>query len=117
MQNNSDIIISNQLLSGYSNDTEVMTDAGWKLIKDINAGNDLVMSLNHENGCIEMVNVFDSVSNQVNNALYHFFIIEIWIFALQKIKKCIDILVKNVFLKHYRLLKLIVLGNRIYYHW
>lgn len=73
MQNNSDIIISNQLLSGYSNDTEVMTDAGWKLIKDINVGNDLVMSLNHENGCIEMVNVFDSVSNQVNNELYHFY--------------------------------------------
>jgi len=67
-----DIVVTNPPFSCYSSDTEVMTNHGWKLIKDIDINKDVIMSLNPENKQIEMVKAVDFISSPVNGELYHF---------------------------------------------
>lgn len=67
-----DIVVSNPPFSCYSSDTEVMTNHGWKLIKDVNIKEDIIMSLNPENKQIEMVKAINFISSPVNGELYHF---------------------------------------------
>ena len=68
----SDIVVTNPPFSCYSSDTEVMTNHGWKLIKDVNIDKDIIMSLNPDNKHIEMVKAVDFISSPVNGELYHF---------------------------------------------
>ena len=58
--------------SFYSKDTEVMTNHGWKLIKDVDIVNDVIMSLNIETNTIEMVIAVDVSCSSYNGELYHF---------------------------------------------
>ena len=44
-----DVVVTNPPFSCYSSDTEVMTNHGWKLIKDVDISKDIIMSLNPEN--------------------------------------------------------------------
>ena len=67
-----DIVVTNPPFSCYSSDTEVMTNHGWKLIKDVNIDKDIIMSLNPDNKHIEMVKAVDFISSPVNGELYHF---------------------------------------------
>ena len=67
-----DIVVTNPPFSCYSSDTEVMTNHGWKLIKNVNINEDIIMSLNPENKQIEMVKAIDFISSPVNGELYHF---------------------------------------------
>lgn len=67
-----DIVVTNPPFSCYSSDTEVMTNHGWKLIKNVNIDKDIIMSLNPENKQIEMVKAVDSISSPANGELYHF---------------------------------------------
>ena len=67
-----DIIVTNPPFSCYSSDTEVMTNNGWKYIKDVDINNDIIMSLNPETKEIEMVKAIDFISSPVNDELYHF---------------------------------------------
>ena len=67
-----DIVVTNPPFSCYSSDTEVMTNHGWKLIKDVNIDEDIIMSLNPVNKQIEMAKAVDFISSPVNGELYHF---------------------------------------------
>ena len=67
-----DVVVTNPPFSCYSSDTEVMTNHGWKLIKDVDISKDIIMSLNPENKQIEMVKAVDFISSPVNGKLYHF---------------------------------------------
>lgn len=68
----SDIVVTNPPFSCFSSDTEVMTNHGWKLIKEVDIKNDIIMSLNPDTKQIEMVKAVDFISSPVNGELYHF---------------------------------------------
>lgn len=67
-----DIVVTNPPFSCYSSDTEVMTDNGWKLIKDVDISKDIIMSLNPDTKNIEMVKAVDYIKNHVNGELYNY---------------------------------------------
>lgn len=67
-----DIVVTNPPFSCYSSDTEVMTDNGWKLIKDVDISKDIIMSLNPDTKNIEMVKAIDYIKNSVNGELYNY---------------------------------------------
>ena len=67
-----DIVVTNPPFSCYSSDTEVMTDNGWKLIKDVDISKDVIMSLNPDTKNIEMVKAVDYIKNPVNGELYNY---------------------------------------------
>ena len=67
-----DIVVTNPPFSCFSSDTEVMTNHGWKLIKNVDISKDIIMSLNPESKQIEMVKAVDFISSPVNGELYHF---------------------------------------------
>ena len=67
-----DIVVTNPPFSCYSADTEVMTDKGWELIKDVDISKDTIMSLNPDTKNIEMVKAVDFIKSPVNGELYHF---------------------------------------------
>ena len=67
-----DIVVTNPPFSCYSSDTEVMTDNGWKLIKDVDISKDIIMSLNPDTKNIEMVKAVDYIKNPVNGELYNY---------------------------------------------
>lgn len=58
--------------TSYSNDTEVMTNNGWKLIKDVDSQTDNVLSLNPETNLMEMDEVVDCNQISVTGYLHHF---------------------------------------------
>ncbi len=68
----SDIVVTNPPFSCYSSDTEVMTNNGWKLIKDVDISTDLIMSLNPDTHEIEFVKAVDFITSPVNGELYHY---------------------------------------------
>ena len=68
----SDMVVTNPPFSCFSSDTEVMTDKGWKLIKNVDIKNDIIMSLNPNTNEIEMVNAIDFIKNPVNGELYNY---------------------------------------------
>ena len=68
----SDIVVTNPPFSCYSSDTEVMTNNGWKLIKDVDISTDLIMSLNPDTHEIEFVKAVDFIESPVNGELYHY---------------------------------------------
>jgi hypothetical protein len=68
----SDIVVTNPPFSCYSSDTEVMTNNGWKLIKDVDISTDLIMSLNPNTHEIEFVRAVDFIKSPVNGELYHY---------------------------------------------
>lgn len=51
---------------GFSEDTEVKTDHGWKLVKDININTDHILSLNPKTHEIEYVNLIDKIDQPYN---------------------------------------------------
>ena len=57
---------------GFSEDTEVKTDHGWKLVKDININTDHILSLNPKTHEIEYVNLIDKIDQMYNGILLHF---------------------------------------------
>lgn len=67
-----DVVVTNPPFSCYSSDTEVMTDNGWKLIKDVDISKDIIMSLNPDTKNIEMVKAVDYIKNPVNGELYNY---------------------------------------------
>jgi hypothetical protein len=67
-----DIVVTNPPFSCYSADTEVMTDKGWKLIKDVDISKDIIMSLNPDTKNIEMAKAVDYIKSPVNGELYHY---------------------------------------------
>ena len=67
-----DIVVTNPPFSCYSSDTEVMTNNGWKYIKDVDITADAIMSLNPDTHAIEMVKAVDFICSPVNGELYHF---------------------------------------------
>ena len=67
-----DIVVTNPPFSCYSVDTEVMTDKGWKLIKEVDISKDTIMSLNPDSHAIEMVKAVDFIKSPVNGELYHY---------------------------------------------
>lgn len=67
-----DIVVTNPPFSCYSVDTEVMTDKGWKLIKEVDISKDTIMSLNPDSHAIEMVKAVDYIKSPVNGELYHY---------------------------------------------
>ena len=67
-----DIIVTNPPFSCYSSDTEVLTNNGWKYIKDVNIETDLIYSLNPDTNEIEIVKAVDFISSPVNGKLYHY---------------------------------------------
>ena len=67
-----DIVITNPPFSCYSFDTEVLTNHGWKYIKDVDISIDLIYSLNPNTNKIEIVKVIDFISSPVNGKLYHY---------------------------------------------
>lgn len=77
--------------SYYSNDTEVMTNSGWKLIKNIDINKDLIMSLNPKNKEIEMVKATNLISTFIDGELYHF--------KTQKMDFCVTKNHKMVYIK------------------
>lgn len=68
----SDIVVTNPPFSCYSSDTEVMTNNGWKLIKDVDISTDLIISLNPDTHEIEFVKAVDFITSPVNGELYHY---------------------------------------------
>ena len=67
-----DMVVTNPPFSCYSSDTEVMTDKGWKYIKDVDINIDLIISLNPKTKQIEIVKAVDFIASPVNGELYHF---------------------------------------------
>ena len=67
-----DIVVTNPPFSCYSSDTEVMTNNGWKLIKNVDINTDKIMSLNPKTNFIEMVKAVDFIESPVNGELMHF---------------------------------------------
>ena len=57
---------------GFSEDTEVKTDHGWKLVKDININTDHILSLNPKTHEIEYVKLIDKIDQPYNGILLHF---------------------------------------------
>lgn len=67
-----DIVVTNPPFSCYSSDTEVLTNNGWKYIKDVDIKTDLFMSVNPDTKQMEMVKAVDFISSPVKGELYHF---------------------------------------------
>lgn len=72
LRDEADVIITNPPFSCYSSDTEVMTDHGWKLIKDVDINFDQIMSLNPVTNAMELVKAVDFISSPVNGELYRY---------------------------------------------
>lgn len=67
-----DVVVTNPPFSCYSFDTEVLTNHGWKYIKDVNIDSDIIYSLNPNTNDIELVKAVDYIKSPVNGHLYHF---------------------------------------------
>lgn len=72
LRDEADIIITNPPFSCYSSNTEVMTDHGWKLIKDVDINFDQIMSLNPATNAMELVRAVDFISSPVKGELYRY---------------------------------------------
>ena len=68
----SDIVVTNPPFSCYSSDTQVKTNHGWKLFKDVDLENDLILSLNPDTNVIEYVKAVDRFQHRIDGNLLHF---------------------------------------------
>ena len=68
----SDIVVTNPPFSCHSEDTEVLTNNGWKLIKDVDIKTDLIYSLNPDTCQMEYVKAVDFLCSPVKGELLHF---------------------------------------------
>ena len=67
-----DVVVTNPPFSCYSFDTEVLTNSGWKFIKDVDINQDTIYSLNPQTNEIEIVKAIDFIKSPVNGGLLHF---------------------------------------------
>lgn len=67
-----DIVVTNPPFSCHSEDTEVLTNNGWKLIKDVDIKTDLIYSLNPDTCQMEYVKAVDFLCSPVKGELLHF---------------------------------------------
>ena len=67
-----DIVVTNPPFSCHSDDTEVLTNNGWKLIKDVDIKTDLIYSLNPDTCQMEYVKAVDFLCSPVKGELLHF---------------------------------------------
>ena len=67
-----DVVVTNPPFSCYSDDTEVMTNKGWKLFKDVNIEKDLILSLNPNTKEMEYVKAVDYFCNRYDGVMYNF---------------------------------------------
>lgn len=67
-----DVVVTNPPFSCYSDDTEVMTNKGWKLFKDVNIEKDLILSLNPNTKEMEYVKAVDYYCNRYDGVMYNF---------------------------------------------
>jgi len=66
-----DIVVTNPPFSCYSSDTEVFTNHGWKLFKDVHH-NDLIMSINVDTNTSEFVGIRGFIEKTVDEDLVNF---------------------------------------------
>lgn len=67
-----DVVVTNPPFSCYSSDTEVKTNHGWKLFKDVDIDNDLILSLNPITSEVEYVKAKEKLIRPVQGELYHY---------------------------------------------
>lgn len=67
-----DVVVTNPPFSCHSEDTEVLTNNGWKLIKDVDIKTDLIYSLNPDTCQMEYVKAVDFLCSPVKGELLHF---------------------------------------------
>ena len=66
-----DIVVTNPPFSCYSDDTEVLTDEGWKFFKDVQ-GNEKIFSLNPFTKETSYTNIIRKYEKKVDEELYYF---------------------------------------------
>lgn len=67
-----DVVVTNPPFSCYSSDTEVKTNHGWKLFKDVDIDSDLILSLNPITSEVEYVKAKEKLIRPVQGELYHY---------------------------------------------
>lgn len=67
-----DVVVTNPPFSCYSSDTEVKTNHGWKLFKNVDIDSDLILSLNPITSEVEYVKAKEKLIRPVQGELYHY---------------------------------------------
>lgn len=67
-----DVVVTNPPFSCYSSDTEVKTNHGWKLFKNVDIDSDLILSLNPITSEVEYVKAKEKLIRPVQRELYHY---------------------------------------------
>lgn len=67
-----DVVVTNPPFSCYSRDTEVKTNHGWKLFKNVDIDSDLILSLNPITSEVEYVKAKEKLIRPVQGELYHY---------------------------------------------